>query len=296
MPELPEVETIRRGLAPFLEGASFSRVELRRADLRFPFPPGFAGRLQGEQILRLDRRAKYILAELESGLCLAMHLGMTGRFSIMPHIAPDSDPITPGAFYYDHPALPQHDHVIFDLSHGGAVRYNDVRRFGYMTLIEQGERAAHELFRNLGVEPLTDALSPAFLREKAEGRVQPLKHFLMDQRIIAGLGNIYVCEALFRAGLSPNAEARSLARQGRGGPRAADNLAAAIKAVLSDAIEAGGSSLRDYRHADGSAGSFQEKFNVYGRAGEPCPNGCGSVIERMVQQGRSTFFCPACQR
>lgn len=295
MPELPEVETVRRGLAPFLEGASFSRVELRRPDLRFPFPPGFAERLAGERILRLDRRAKYIIAELQSGLSLAMHLGMTGRFTVLPAGANGHGEMTPGEFYYDHPALPQHDHVIFSLSHGGHVRYNDVRRFGYMALIERGELPSHAHFRGLGVEPLSDAMSAGFLREKAKGKVLPLKGFLMDQRIIAGLGNIYVCEALYRARLSPLAEAGVLALAGPRYANAAADLTAAIKAVLLEAIAAGGSSLRDYRQADGSQGSFQEKFFVYGRAGEPCLSGCGAVIERIAQQGRSTFFCPRCQ-
>lgn len=292
MPELPEVETIRRGLAPFLEGATFASVEQRRPDLRFPFPARFAERLKGQRVVRLGRRAKYLLVEMESGLVLAIHLGMTGRFSILP---PKGEGHAPGAFYYDQPPLPQHDHVIFRLSDGGRVCYNDVRRFGYMTLIEPGEFAAHALFRGLGVEPLSDELSAGFLRGKARGKMQPLKNFLMDQRVIAGLGNIYVCEALFRAGLSPFAEAGSLAGQGKNAPQAAQGLAQAIKAVLEEAIEAGGSSLRDYRQANGASGQFQEKFRVYGREGLDCMNGCGSVIQRVTQQGRSTFFCPVCQ-
>jgi formamidopyrimidine-DNA glycosylase len=289
MPELPEVETIRRGLAPFMEGERLTFVQLNRMDLRFPFPAGFAAALTGQRIIRLGRRAKYILAEMDNGLTLAMHLGMTGRFTIVASAAEH----TPGAFYYGRGPDPKHDHVVFGLSHGGSLRYNDVRRFGYMDVLRAGEMAVHPLFRGLGVEPLSEELTPGYLRARAEGKQQPLKGFLLDQRVIAGLGNIYVCEALFRARLSPLAPAGVLS--GRGGKRKAERLCAAIRAVLQDAIQAGGSSLRDYRHADGAAGSFQERFDVYAREGEGCPAGCGSAIQRIVQQGRSTFFCPVCQ-
>lgn len=275
-----------------MEGASFAGVTLNRADLRFPFDADFSQRLQSERISRLTRRAKYIIAETTSGLGLAMHLGMTGRFTIVPK---DTDRAnTPGAFYYDYDADPRHDHVIFSMSSGDVIRYNDVRRFGYMTLFSAGEMEKHALFKSLGVEPLSAQLSPDYLSGKAKGKSQPLKHFLLDQRIVAGLGNIYVCEALFRAGLSPAADAGLLAR-GKHGKSASARLCASIKAVLEAALLAGGSSLRDYRHADGGAGSFQERFDVYGRAGELCHKGCGSNIERKVQQGRSTFFCPSCQ-
>jgi formamidopyrimidine-DNA glycosylase len=292
MPELPEVEIIRRGLAPVMEGASFSDVRLNRADLRFPFEPGFAGRLRGQRICRLSRRAKYIIAETGSGLVLAMHLGMTGRFTIFRDGTGGAT--TSGGFYYDYDADARHDHVIFAMSTGDVIRYNDVRRFGYMTLLRFDAMHEHPHFKDLGVEPLSEELTPAYLRKRAEGKSQSLKAFLFDQRVIAGLGNIYVCEALFRAGLPPDAPAGVLA-EGRRGAAAAKRLCGAIKAVLNDALIAGGSSIRDYRNADGSGGSFQEKFDVYGRAGEPCHNGCGSVIERKVQQGRSTFFCPSCQ-
>jgi formamidopyrimidine-DNA glycosylase len=292
MPELPEVEIVRRGLAPAMEGASFAVVTLNRADLRFPFDADFAGRLQSERVGRLTRRAKYIVAEMESGLALAMHLGMTGRFTIRHNEADRAE--TPGALYYGRDADPRHDHVIFAMSTGDVIRYNDARRFGYMTLFRASEMEEHPLFRGLGVEPLSGGLDPGYLARRARGKTQPLKYFLLDQRAIAGLGNIYVCEALFRAGLPPEAEAGVLAR-GKRGAAAASGLCASIEAVLNDALLAGGSSIRDYRHADGAGGSFQEKFDVYGRAGKPCHNACGSFIERKVQQGRSTFFCPRCQ-
>ncbi len=291
MPELPEVEIIRRGLASAMEGASFDAVTLNRSDLRFPFETGFAKRLLRERVSRLSRRAKYIIAETESGLGLAMHLGMTGRFTIQRKAAGAE---TPGAFYYDYDADPRHDHVVFGMSNGDVIRYNDVRRFGYMTLFAATEMAAHPLFKNLGVEPLSKELSPTYLARRASGKAQALKAFLLDQRGIAGLGNIYVCEALFRAGLPPEAEAGLLAK-GKTGIAASERLCASIKGVLEDALLAGGSSIRDYRHADGGGGSFQEKFDVYGREGEPCHGGCGDLIQRKVQQGRSTFFCPRCQ-
>jgi formamidopyrimidine-DNA glycosylase len=292
MPELPEVEIVKRGLAPAMEGASFVAVTLNRANLRFPFEAGFAKRLTGERVARLARRAKYILAEMESGLALAMHLGMTGRFTILSAAAGRA--VTPGAFYYGADADPRHDHVEFQMSTGDAVRYNDVRRFGFMTLLAASDEERHPLFKGLGVEPLSEALTPAYLAKAASGKTQALKGFLLDQRIVAGLGNIYVCEALFRAGLPPEAPAGALA-EGRRGGAAAKRLCASIKRVLEDALEAGGSSIRDYRHADGSGGAFQEKFDVYGRSGEPCHSGCGALIERKAQQGRSTFFCPRCQ-
>ncbi len=291
MPELPEVEIVRRGLAPAMEGETFASVTLNRRDLRFPFDPDFARRLQGRRVGRLTRRAKYIIAEIEGGFGLAMHLGMTGRFTIARG---EGAPDMPGAFYYSGEADPRHDHVIFAMSSGKTIRYNDVRRFGYMTLVPALDLERHPLFKRLGVEPLSDSLSPSYLVERAKNKAQPLKGFLLDQRVIAGLGNIYVCEALFRSGLPPEAPAGKLGR-GKRGAAAAERLSSSIKAVLEDALRAGGSSLRDYRHADGGSGSFQEKFDVYGRAGQPCHNECGSVIERKVQQGRSTFFCPRCQ-
>jgi formamidopyrimidine-DNA glycosylase len=291
MPELPEVEIVRRGLAPAMEGESFTAVTLNRADLRFPFAADFAARLRGERVICLVRRAKYLVAETESRLALAMHLGMTGRFTIQRTGAGSAE--TPGEFYYDNGADPRHDHVIFTMSSGTVIRYNDVRRFGYMTLMPLHAMVSHPHFKDLGAEPLSDVLSPSYLVERARRKAQSLKAFLLDQRVIAGLGNIYVCEALFRAGLPPDAEAGALAK-GKRGAAAAVRLCGAIKAVLNDALLAGGSSIRDYRNADGAGGSFQEKFDVYGRAGQPCYR-CGSSIQRKVQQGRSTFFCPQCQ-
>ncbi|HZV20229.1 MAG TPA: bifunctional DNA-formamidopyrimidine glycosylase/DNA-(apurinic or apyrimidinic site) lyase [Hyphomicrobiales bacterium] len=292
MPELPEVEIVRRGLAPAMEGASFVSVLLNRAGLRFPFDPGFAERLQNERVHRLTRRAKYIIAETDSGLGLAIHLGMTGRFTI--ERAAGTTPLTAAMHYYRHDPDPRHDHVIFAMSRGEVIRYNDVRRFGYMTLFPAARIDEHRLFKGLGAEPLSSELTPAYLISRARGKTQPVKNFLLDQRVIGGLGNIYACEALFRAGLPPDAEAGALAR-GKRGPAAAERLCAAIKGVLEDALLAGGSSIKDYRHADGTVGGFQEKFDVYGREGHACRKDCGGVIERRVQQGRSTFFCPRCQ-
>ena len=293
MPELPEVETVRRGLAPAMEGARFAKVEQRRADLRFPFPKDFAKRLQGRQVERLDRRAKYILVWLDDGEALAMHLGMSGRFTIER----GDLRITPGEFVQDAGEGAKHEHVVFAMSNGAVIRYCDARRFGYMTLIEPGGLEAHPHFKGLGVEPLSEGLTPAFLAKRAAGRAQPLKAFLLDQRVIAGLGNIYVCEALWRAGFSPFSPASVLATKAGAPTPAARKLVGAILGVLSDAIAAGGSSLRDYRQADGSLGYFQHTFSAYGREGEVCRRrGCGGMVERAVQNGRSTFYCPSCQK
>jgi formamidopyrimidine-DNA glycosylase len=293
MPELPEVETVRQGLAPVMEGAVFARIEQRRADLRFPLPERFAARLEGRRVERLDRRAKYILVHLDDGEILAMHLGMSGRFII-------STPGTSGMlgeFVHETGGGDKHDHLIFEMSNLAVIRYNDTRRFGYMTLIEPGGLAAHPHFRDLGIEPLGDQLTPAFLTAKGQGRRQPLKSFLLDQHVIAGLGNIYVCEALFRAGLSPEAPASVLASANGKPSPAAKKLAPMIRAVLEDALAAGGSSLRDYRQADGSLGYFQHSFAVYDREGEPCSRkGCRGTIMRTVQNGRSTFYCSTCQK
>ena len=233
MPELPEVEIVRRGLAPAMEGKSFAAVTLNRAGLRFPFEPGFARRLMGQRVEQLTRRAKYIVAETASGLGLAMHLGMTGRFTVLLGAAGGAG--TPGAAYYKGDADPRHDHVIFVMSGGAAIRYNNARRFGYMTLFDLAAMDAHPHFKDLGVEPLGDGLSPDYLVRRAQGKSQPLKGFLLDQRIVAGLGNIYVCEALFRAGLPPQAEAGALGL-GKRGAAAAARLCASIEAVLGDAL------------------------------------------------------------
>jgi len=288
MPELPEVETVRRGLAPALEGATIAAVEQRRADLRFAFPDGFADRLTGRRITALNRRAKYLLAELDSGEVLVMHLGMSGSFRIA---ARDEKARKNAA----------HDHVVLHLKGGTppncAVIYNDPRRFGFMTLVDRRAIDSHKLFASLGIEPTGNALDPAALAGKFAGRAAPLKAVLLDQKIIAGLGNIYVCEALWRAQLSPRRAAGTLVRRdGTAGGRL-DRLTEAVRAVIADAIAAGGSSLRDYTRTDGSLGYFQHDFAVYDRAGDACLRpGCGGTIRRIVQSGRSSFYCPSCQR
>ncbi|SDR54827.1 DNA-(apurinic or apyrimidinic site) lyase [Rhizobiales bacterium GAS191] len=294
MPELPEVETIRRGLAPVLEGASFTRVELRRRDLRFPFPERFAKRLEGAPILSLGRRAKYLVAELGSGETLVMHLGMTGRFTVEER---NSRHFEPGRFYDDSERLTAHDHVVFHLSSGKRIVYNDVRRFGFMILIAHNELEAHPLFQGLGIEPVGNEFGADELGRLFAGKARPLKSALLDQRLIAGLGNIYVCEALFRARLSPERKAASLAGSGARASDKREALAEAIRSVIAEAIEKGGSTLRDYAKADGERGAFQDEFRVYGREGEPClREGCRGIVRRSVQAGRSTFFCALCQK
>jgi formamidopyrimidine-DNA glycosylase len=306
MPELPEVETVRAGLEPVLRGRSFVRVEQRRPDLRFPLPERFAERLTGRRVLRLGRRAKYILLHLDRDEVLAIHLGMTGRLFVSDGEGTDAGGstrrapgagITLGQYEYSHGKDARHDHLVFTMSGGAVVTYNDARRFGYMTLIPAGELDRAAFFAGLGVEPLGPDLTGAYLAQRARGRKVDLKAFLMDQRIVAGLGNIYVCEALFRAGLDPWKGAARLATRGGRPTPAAERLAAAIKAVLADAIRAGGSSLRDYRRTDGSNGLFQNELGVYGRVDAPCVRpGCRGTVRRKAQGGRSTFFCPVCQR
>jgi formamidopyrimidine-DNA glycosylase len=293
MPELPEVETVRRGLQPVMEGATVTRLSLRRADLRFPFPARFVKRIEGQRVEALSRRAKYLIAALSGGEALIMHLGMTGRFIIE---AADGAAQEPGLFQSAITRHVAHDHVIFELSGGAKVTYNDVRRFGFMDLVPLATLADCKHFAGMGIEPLGNALSGAVLAELFAGRIAPLKAALLDQRLIAGLGNIYVCEALFRAGLSPEDPAGVIATK-TGRPRAsAHRLAEVIRAVLEEAIAAGGSTLRDFAHADGSLGYFQHAFQVYGREGEACVTpGCAAPVARIVQSGRSTFFCPTCQ-
>lgn len=284
MPELPEVETVRRGLAPVLEGSTIRDVVLNRPDLRFPFPPDFQARLRGQQIVRLSRRAKYIIATLGSGEHLIIHLGMTGRFNATGAVAG-------GAFHHQVNAL-AHTHVEFSLVRdGGAVTvsYADPRRFGFMDLVEADQLNTCRHFAKMGIEPLSDALDASSICEKFAGRKSPLKAALLDQRLIAGLGNIYVCEALFRSRLSPRRQAGTV------GPARAERLAIAIRDVLSEAVAAGGSTLRDFAAVDGSLGYFQHRFDVYDREGEPCPV-CAHAVRRMVQSGRSTYFCGQCQR
>lgn len=296
MPELPEVETVRRGLQPVLEGARIAGVEARRADLRFPFPERFSERLTGKTITALGRRAKYLTMHLDGGPVLICHLGMSGSFRI--ETADSSD--LPGVFYHERSKSAAHDHVVFDVvsPEGGRSRviFNDPRRFGFM-LFAEGAPDTHPMLAGLGVEPTGNALDGALLASLLKGRKSPLKAALLDQRLIAGLGNIYVSEALWRAGLSPLREAGTIAKAGKKAGEQAERLAAAIRSVIADAIAAGGSSLRDYMQTDGSLGYFQHSFAVYDREGEPCSKlGCGGHIERIVQSGRSTFYCRTCQR
>jgi formamidopyrimidine-DNA glycosylase len=270
-------------------------VEQRRPDLRFPLPERFAERLTGRRVLRLGRRAKYILVHLDGDEVLAMHLGMSGRL-IVANGGRERD-LTLGQYVNEHGKDAKHDHLVFTMSGGAVVTYNDARRFGYMTLIPERELAKDAFFAGLGVEPLSDDLNGTYLAQRAAGRKVDLKAFLMDQRIVAGLGNIYVCEALFRAGLDPWKPASPLAARGGKPTPAAERLAAQIKAVLADAIRAGGSTLRDYKRADGTSGLFQNEFAVYGRAEAPCTTPrCRGTVRRKTQGGRTTFFCPVCQR
>jgi formamidopyrimidine-DNA glycosylase len=292
MPELPEVETVRRGLEPAMVGARIASVDQRRPDLRFPFPARFVERLTGHTITALGRRAKYLLADLSSGEVLIMHLGMTGRFLI----SQDGQTCAPGEFHYEAGGESAHDHVVFRLSSGAAVTYNDARRFGFMDLVPRVELETCRHFAGLGLEPLGNELSGEAIARLFNGRRTPLKAALLDQRLIAGLGNIYVCEALFRARLHPEAPAGLLATQSGRPAEAAHRLAAAIRDVLTEAVEAGGSTLRDYAQADGSLGYFQHSFRVYGREGKACvAPGCAGTVARLVQSGRSTFYCPSCQ-
>jgi formamidopyrimidine-DNA glycosylase len=293
MPELPEVETVRRGLLPVMEGRRVLSLESRRPDLRFPLPERFAERLAGRTITSLDRRAKYLLARLDGGEVLIMHLGMTGRFVIEA----GGRTTEPGEFVTDAGRHLAHDHVVFRMEGHVTVTYNDVRRFGFMVMTAEADHAAHPLIRDLGLEPLGNALSGEAISRLFAGRTTPLKAALLDQKLIAGLGNIYVCEALHRAGLSPRRAAGTLARKDGGPTPRANRLAAEIRAVLEEALVAGGSTLRDFTHADGSLGYFQHRFRVYDREGEACPNPrCAGAVERLVQSGRSTFFCATCQR
>jgi formamidopyrimidine-DNA glycosylase len=293
MPELPEVETVRRGLAPVMEGARFADVVAHRGDLRWPLPKDFAARLKGRTVTGLGRRAKYLLADLSSGEVLVMHLGMSGSFRIEHGAASD----TPGSYYHDRSKNLAHDHVVFTMSSGAVVRFNDPRRFGSMKLVARTKLDDEPLLRALGPEPLGNAFDAVMLARACRGKNTSLKAALLDQRVVAGLGNIYVCEALNRALLSPRRKASTIAdRKGAPNERA-KLLVDAIKATLNDAIAAGGSSLRDHRRTDGSLGDFQHSFRVYDREGQKCPTkGCPGTIRRIVQNGRSTFFCPVCQK
>jgi formamidopyrimidine-DNA glycosylase len=286
VPELPEVETVRRGLESALSGARLARVRANRPDLRFPLPDGFVQRLTGAKILRLDRRAKYILAPLDRGDTLVMHLGMTGRFEIASPVGSTR----PGDFAREVTPDDKHAHVVFETEGGATVTYYDPRRFGFMDLIPTDRVGHHPWFATMGPEPLGEAFDARTLEKAFEGRKQGPKTLLLDQKTVAGLGNIYVCEALHRARISPFKPSGGIART-RLGP-----LTTAIKDVLAEAVEVGGSTLKDFAAADGALGYFQHRFRVYDREGEPCPTpDCKGVIAREVQAGRSTFFCPVCQ-
>lgn len=296
MPELPEVETVRRGLQPVLEGARLVKVEARRPDLRFPFPERFSQRLTGKTVTALGRRAKYLTMHVENGPTLICHLGMSGSF----RVEADASSGTPGSFHHERSKSAAHDHVVFDVvsprGERSRVIFNDPRRFGFM-LFAEGAPDTHPMLAGLGVEPTGNALDGALLASLLDGRRSPLKAALLDQRLIAGLGNIYVAEALWRAGLSPLREAGTIAGSAKKAKAQSERLAEAIRSVIADAIAAGGSSLRDYVRADGSLGYFQHSFAVYDREGEPCPKpGCRGHVERVVQSGRSTFYCRTCQR
>jgi formamidopyrimidine-DNA glycosylase len=293
MPELPEVETVRRGLAPVMEGARFVEVVAHRGDLRWPLPKDFAARLKGRTVIGLGRRAKYLLADLSSGDVLVMHLGMSGSFRVERGKAVT----TPGAYYHERAKDLAHDHVVFAMSSGAVIRFNDPRRFGSMKLVPRSKLDEEPLLRALGPEPLGNEFDAGLLAKACQGKNTSLKAALLDQTVVAGLGNIYVCEALHRALISPRRKASTIADRSGGPNERATRLIDAIKTVLNDAIAAGGSSLRDHRRTDGSLGDFQHNFRVYDREGEKCPTPrCGGTIRRIVQNGRSTFYCPVCQK
>lgn len=283
MPELPEVETVRRGLEPSMAGVRIAQADVNRPDLRWPFPERIAERLTGARVERLRRRSKYILADLDTSETLLIHLGMSGRMTV------SGDPL--GQFVHDHPAQEKHDHVVFHMENGARVTFNDPRRFGAMDLMATGTEETHPLLAKLGPEPLGNAFSEEHLIAALKGKNSPIKSALLDQHIVAGLGNIYVCEVLFRAGIHPGRKASKISEA-----RIA-SLVPIIREVLLEAIEAGGSSLKDFRQADGELGYFQHNFRVYGREGEPCVTPeCAARIKRITQSGRSSFFCPTCQR
>jgi formamidopyrimidine-DNA glycosylase len=286
MPELPEVETVRRGLEPVLTGARLTRVRQNRPDLRFPFPARFPERLEGATVERIDRRAKYLLMPLSTGETWVSHLGMTGRFTL------DGEQL--GEFEEKAPIAGKHEHLSLCAVRGGVatrVGFADARRFGFMGLIPTDQVETHPWFAALGPEPLGNGFSGAHLAEAFSGKKQTIKVSLLDQRIVAGLGNIYVCEALYRARISPLVAAGKVSK-----PRL-ETLAAVVRDVLDEAILAGGSTLKDFANADGGQGYFQHRFDVYGREGKPCPGeGCSGVVRRTVQGGRSTFWCPGCQK
>ena len=283
MPELPEVETVRRGLIPAMEGQVISNAAVNRPDLRWPFPENMAERLTGKRINALRRRSKYILMDLDSGETLLVHLGMSGRMTISG--------VAVGEFHHPNPTPEKHDHVVFDMENGARVTFNDARRFGAMDLLDTATAEDHWLLRDIGPEPFSNAFNESYLIDRFRGKNSPIKTALLDQGIVAGLGNIYVCEVLFRTGINPKRKAGQIS------PQRIARLVPAIREVLAEAIESGGSSLKDHRQADGKLGYFQHNFRVYDQEGKPCQSGIdGHVVQRFVQSGRSTFYCPQCQR
>ena len=293
MPELPEVETVRRGLQPVMEGAKILRAEARRKDLRFPFQKDFVARLQGQTVTGLGRRAKYLMADLASGDVLLMHLGMSGSFRVQK----GEGSTTPGEFHHPRSEDRAHDHVVFHMSSGAAVVFNDPRRFGYMKIIARNELEDEPLLQGLGPEPLGNEFNADMLARACHNKKTSLKAALLDQRVVAGLGNIYVCEALYRAHLSPRRLAATLSTKKGETTDHARRLVEEIHTVLNQAIKAGGSSLRDHRQTSGELGYFQHSFQVYDREGEKCRTArCGGTIRRFNQNGRSTFWCPKCQK
>lgn len=293
MPELPEVETVRRGLQPAMEGARFDEVHAHRGDLRWPLPKDLAARLKGQTVTGLGRRAKYLLADTSTGDVLLMHLGMSGSFRVIR----DGKEVKAGSYYHERSNYGLHDHVVFRMSSGATIAFNDPRRFGCMKLFRRDAIDDEPLLRALGPEPLGNEFDATMLAQACAGKKTSLKAALLDQRVVAGLGNIYVCEALSRARLSPRRQASTLAQRNSAPHVRTPPLVDAIKAVLNDAIASGGSSLRDHKQPDGELGMFQHSFRVYGREGGHCPTrGCGGTIRRIVQGGRSTFFCPVCQK
>src|SRR5215472_4614940 len=295
MPELPEVETVRRGLEAAMDGERITRVEVRRLDLRWPLAKDFAQRLRGKQVIGIGRRAKYLLVDLSSGDVLIMHLGMSGSFHVFLGKKPEDKRL--GRYYHERSKHLAHDHVVFHLASGASVTFNDPRRFGSMKLVARNELDHEPLLHGLGPEPLGNAFDAAMLASACRGKKTSLKAALLDQRVVAGLGNIYVCEALHRAHLSPRRWASTIATRAGAANERTEHLVGAIRAVLTDAIKDGGSSLRDHRLTDGELGMFQHHFRVYDRAGARCRTpGCRGVIKRIVQNGRSTFYCPVCQK
>ena len=283
MPELPEVETIMRGISPFLAGATIKRIKLNRADLRWPFPENYANRVKEAKVLNLKRRSKYILIDLSTGETLLIHLGMSGKILV-------SDSKI-GNCFYESSKLAKHDHVIFELNGGTIITYNDPRRFGAMDLAKTDDLNNHKFLEKLGPEPLGNNFNSDYLKFKLSKKESPIKNVLLNQSVVAGLGNIYVCEALFMSGISPKKIASKISKN------KCEELVKNIRAILISAIEAGGSSLKDFTDIQGNSGYFQFEFYVYGRENEYCrTTNCDRKIKRISQSGRSSFYCPHCQR